>query len=205
MMLLQAVRRDAAGAEHDLLDSPTLAEAGRRLDGGTDDFAGRAAFSFGGAILLPYAGRIPGRALSDSALQADLGGQTARLPRNGGGQAAGATAYAIHGLILDLTFEDVLQDAVASALERWGRDMITAKKNGVRASVEFRFTTRQDDATTAFEAGAFRYATTDKAGVSTPGYVRFEALLVKSAGGWQIVMERQLDAITEQAWNSLPH
>ncbi len=93
---------------------------------------------------------------------------------------------------------------IAAALERWGRDMITAKKNGVKASVEFRFTTRQDDATTGFEAGAFRYATTDKAGVSTPGYVRFEALLVKSAGGWQIVMERQLDAITESAWNALP-
>ena len=55
---------------------------------------------------------------------------------------------------------------IAAALDRWGRDMVTAKKNGVKASVEFRFTTRQDDATTAFEAGAFRYATTDKAGVS---------------------------------------
>ena len=94
---------------------------------------------------------------------------------------------------------------ITSALERWGRDMVTAKKNGVKASVEFRFTTRQDDTTTAFESGAFRYATTDQAGVSTPGYVRFEALLVKSAGGWQIVMERQLEAITEQAWNALPH
>ena len=94
---------------------------------------------------------------------------------------------------------------IASALERWGRDMVTAKRNGVRASVEFRFTTRQDDATTAFQAGAFRYATTDKAGVTTPGYVRFEALLVKSPDGWKIVMERQLDAITEAAWNALPH
>lgn len=93
---------------------------------------------------------------------------------------------------------------ITSALERWGRDMVTAKKNGVKASVEFRFTTRQDNPMTAFESGAFRYATTDKAGVSTPGYVRFEALLVKSAGGWQIVMERQLEAITESAWNALP-
>ncbi len=94
---------------------------------------------------------------------------------------------------------------ISAALERWGRDMVTAKAKGDRASVEFRFTTRQDDATTAFEAGAFRYATTDKAGVSTPGYVRFEALLVKGAGGWQMVMERQLDAITEREWNALPH
>ena len=94
---------------------------------------------------------------------------------------------------------------IAAALDRWGRDMVTARKKGLKASVEFRFTTRQDDATTAFESGAFRYATTDQAGVTTPGYVRFEALLVKGAGGWQIVMERQLEAITESAWNALPH
>ncbi len=93
---------------------------------------------------------------------------------------------------------------IAAALDGWGRDMVTAKKNGVRAAVDFRFTTRQDDVTTAFHAGAFRYATTDKAGVTTPGYVRFEALLVKSPGGWQILMERQLEAITESTWNALP-
>lgn len=93
---------------------------------------------------------------------------------------------------------------IATALERWGKDMVIAKQNGVRAAVEFRFTTRQDDATTAFEAGAFHYSTTDKAGVVTPGYVRFEALLVKHDGTWRMVMERQLDAITEAAWNALP-
>lgn len=93
---------------------------------------------------------------------------------------------------------------IADALARWGRDTVTAKKDGVRAFVEFRFTTRQDDATTAFEAGAFRYGTIDKAGVSKPSYVRFEALLVKTSAGWQMVMERQLAAITESEWNALP-
>lgn len=94
---------------------------------------------------------------------------------------------------------------IVEALDRWGRDMATFKKNGDRAFVEFRFTTRQDDATTAFETGAFRYGTIDKAGAGTPGYVRFEALLVKTAAGWQMVMERQLEAITEREWNALPH
>ena len=94
---------------------------------------------------------------------------------------------------------------IADALVRWGRDMVTAKANGDRAFVEFRFTTRQDDATTAFEAGAFRYGTIDKAGVSTTGYVRFEALLVKTGAGWQMMMERQLEAISEREWNALPH
>lgn len=93
---------------------------------------------------------------------------------------------------------------IAAALERWGKDMVTARANGSKASVAFRFTRRQDDATTAFEAGAFRYATTNAAGVETPGYVRFEALLVKTPDGWRMVMERQLDAITEAQWNALP-
>lgn len=93
---------------------------------------------------------------------------------------------------------------IATALERWGKDMVTARANGSKASVAFRFTRRQDDATTAFEAGAFRYATTDAAGVETPGYVRFEALLVKTPDGWRMIMERQLDAITEAQWNALP-
>ena len=93
---------------------------------------------------------------------------------------------------------------IAAALERWGKDMVTARANGSKASVAFRFTRRQDDATTAFEAGAFRYATPDKAGVETPGYVRFEALLVKTPDGWRMVMERQLDALTEAQWNALP-
>ncbi len=93
---------------------------------------------------------------------------------------------------------------ISAALERWGRDMAKAKAAGEGASVAFRFILRQDDDTTAFEAGAFRYATTTKAGVETAGYVRFEALLVKTPGGWRMVMERQLDAITEVEWNALP-
>ncbi|MGE0440007.1 MAG: nuclear transport factor 2 family protein [Gemmatimonadales bacterium] len=93
---------------------------------------------------------------------------------------------------------------ISAALERWGRDMATAKRDGVRASVELRFDLRQDDGTTAFEAGAFRYATTDRSGKSVVGYTRMEALLVKTAGRWVILMERQLDPITEADWNRLP-
>ncbi|MSR01500.1 MAG: nuclear transport factor 2 family protein [Gemmatimonadetes bacterium] len=94
---------------------------------------------------------------------------------------------------------------IATTLADWGKDMVTAKKDGVRATVELRFDKRQDDATTAFEIGAFKYTTTDRAGKQTPSIRRMETLLVKTNGRWQIVMERQLDAITEAAWNQLPH
>lgn len=93
--------------------------------------------------------------------------------------------------------------SIATALAGWGKDMVVNKAKGIRATVEFRFTKRQDDAETAFETGVFKYTVIDKAGVSTPSYRRLEALLVKRQGKWRIVMERQLDAVTEKAWEGM--
>ncbi|MEP7116699.1 MAG: hypothetical protein ABI880_03915 [Acidobacteriota bacterium] len=93
---------------------------------------------------------------------------------------------------------------IAAALDGWGKDIQTAKKNGVRATVAFRFSTRRDDATSAFETGIFKYTTTDRAGVSTSSYTTMEALLTNYEGAWRILMEHQLGATTEAAWNALP-
>ena len=92
---------------------------------------------------------------------------------------------------------------IKEALERWGRDMVTNKGRGDRATVEFRFSHRQDDTNTAFEVGMFKYTVTTKAGVSRPQHVPFEALLVKTGGQWRLVMERQLPALTEAEWDKL--
>ncbi|HKP30901.1 MAG TPA: hypothetical protein VJU15_15925 [Gemmatimonadales bacterium] len=94
---------------------------------------------------------------------------------------------------------------ISEALAGWGRDMVTNKGKGITATVEFRFSQRQDDAETAFETGMFKYATRDKAGVSTPRYIKMEALLVKTGGKWKMIMEHQLEAVDEAAWNALPH
>lgn len=93
--------------------------------------------------------------------------------------------------------------AIKPTLERWGRDMVANKAKGTTAMVEFRFTSRQDGATTAFESGIFKYTTIDKAGVSTPGYYPFEQLLVKIDGRWRILMERQFAPVTEADWAKL--
>lgn len=93
---------------------------------------------------------------------------------------------------------------ISEALAGWGRDMVANKAKGITATVEFRFSQRQDDAETAFETGMFKYTTTDKAGVSTPRYIRMEALLVKTGGKWRMIMERQLEAADDAAWNALP-
>ena len=92
---------------------------------------------------------------------------------------------------------------IAQALAGWGKDMTSNRSKGIRASVALRFAKRQDDATTAFESGIFQYTVTDRSGTSKPTYRRLEALLVKRGGKWRIVMEHQLDAVTEAAWNEL--
>lgn len=95
--------------------------------------------------------------------------------------------------------------SIRSTLVRWGQGMVDDKAKGNRATVEFRFSKRQDDAETAFETGVFKYTTIDKAGAKTASYTQLETLLVRRQGKWVILMERQLDAVTEAAWNALPH
>ena len=94
--------------------------------------------------------------------------------------------------------------AIAEQLVKWGEGMERIAREGRGATVAFRFSSRQDNAGTAFERGMFRYAETDEHGVEQPVFIPFEALLVKKDGRWLMVMERQLEAADETAWNALP-
>jgi galactose mutarotase-like enzyme len=101
-MLLQASLRLPAGDVAPALFAPQPDEAARALGGGPDDFAGSKSFSFGGAVLAPYANRITGRDVPGAReIETAVDGRTVRLPRNWGGKAPGAAHYAMHGLILD--------------------------------------------------------------------------------------------------------
>ena len=120
MMLLQARLRLASGEVVDAIAAPDLDAAARTLDGGPEDFAGNASFSFGGAILAPYANRIRGRPLPGAReIETAVAGHTVRLPRNWGGKAPGAEQYAMHGLILDsgVPFRHEARDRVSGRLE----------------------------------------------------------------------------------------
>ncbi|WP_372784763.1 aldose 1-epimerase [Phenylobacterium sp.] len=120
MMLLQARLRLASGEVVDAIVAPDPSAAARQLDGGAEDFAGNAAFSFGGAILAPYANRIRGRAVEGAReIETDVAGHMVRLPRNWGGKAEGAEQYAMHGLILDapVPWRQEAADRVSGRLE----------------------------------------------------------------------------------------
>lgn len=93
---------------------------------------------------------------------------------------------------------------IKDALAGWGRDMVAAKARGDKATVAFRFSHRQDDGTTAFEAGIFKYTVIGKSGASTPKFYPFEELIVKTDGKWRVLMERQFAEVTQAAWDKLP-
>ena len=120
MMLLQARLRLPSGQVVDAIYAPTPQAAAQALDGGPDDFAGSKSFSFGGAILAPYANRIRGHPLGGvREIETSIAGETVRLPRNWGGKAPGGEQYAMHGLILDraVPFETPSRDRVVGVLD----------------------------------------------------------------------------------------
>lgn len=92
---------------------------------------------------------------------------------------------------------------IKETLERWGRDMVAAKAKGNRATVEFRFTQRLDNATTAFDSGLFKYTVIEKSGARTDNYYPFEILLAKVNGHWRILMERQFAEVSQAEWDKL--
>ncbi len=93
--------------------------------------------------------------------------------------------------------------SIKSALSKWAEGMKQATVNGSTASVSFRFATRQDDETTAFETGIFKYSAIDSTGNETLMFMNFETLLVKKENRWLFVMERQLNETDNASWEAL--
>ena len=91
---------------------------------------------------------------------------------------------------------------MTQALERWKPGFAETKAGRAKASVEFRFSQRLGDATTAHETGIFLYSFTDAQGQSKKDYVRFEALLIKR-DGWKTLMEYQKSPATPEDWAAL--
>jgi aldose 1-epimerase len=95
-----------------LMESPSLEEAKKRMEGGPDDFKGNQSFRVGGAILVPYANRLRGKFLpEEKAIQTTILGKEVKLPANWKGKNPGAEWHAMHGLILDLPMDKVTTDA----------------------------------------------------------------------------------------------
>ncbi len=94
-------------------------------------------------------------------------------------------------------------EPLTTALARWQRDFTDTRDGKVRASVEFRFSRRLGDATTAHESGIFRYVSQAPGGPVKTEHIQFEGLLVKRDKGWKILMENQQRPATQAEWDAL--
>lgn len=88
---------------------------------------------------------------------------------------------------------------IALALTGWQQGFEDTKGGKVMANVEFRFTQRLNDETTAHETGIFHYMARPEEGEATDQYLHFEALLVKT-NRWKMMMEYQKAPATKEEW-----
>jgi hypothetical protein len=89
-------------------------------------------------------------------------------------------------------------------LALWKKDFVDTKAGKSKNNVEFRFTQRVGDSTTAHETGIFYFTSVDNTGkVLSTGAVHFESLLVKRNGSWVAMMEYQKARATQEEWDAL--
>lgn len=91
---------------------------------------------------------------------------------------------------------------LAQALARWKTEFDQTKAGTMKASVEFRFSQRFHDTTTAHETGIFRYTSQQSQAEPKVEYIHFTALLTKKTT-WVILMENQIKPATAQEWEQL--
>jgi len=108
MAVLQIEAYLPGKGEFDVLNSPPLPEAAQLLNRGDDEF-GNEIFKIGGAILLPFANRIRGKAAPDGkTITAVVAGKNVVLPANWSGSEPGAEKHSIHGLLRRAQFQNVI-------------------------------------------------------------------------------------------------
>jgi len=92
---------------------------------------------------------------------------------------------------------------LSQALARWEQEFIDTREGSRRSDVHFRFSSRLGDPTTAFETGIFLYEFQVGDEAPKQEYIHLEALLTKTADGWQIILENQKAIATKAEWDAL--
>lgn len=92
---------------------------------------------------------------------------------------------------------------ISSALAGWKQGFDDTAAGRMTAGVEFRFSQRLHDETTAHDTGIFRYHFQPQGQEEEAYLVHFEGLLVKKNGEWKLVMEYQKNAASQAEWDAL--
>ena len=88
---------------------------------------------------------------------------------------------------------------ISQALIEWQDGFTQTRVGKNKVGLDFRFTRRINDLTTAYETGIFRYSSSGEDGIQNVVYIHFEALLVKK-DGWKTLMEYQTAVATVEEW-----
>ena len=68
--------------------------------------------------------------------------------------------------------------------------------------IKMRFSKRLHDSVSGYETGIFHFSNI-RDGERTNKYVKFQFLLTRENGKWQLLLENQLERLTEEDWNAL--
>lgn len=127
--------------------------------------------------------------------------EVSRSVREGDFEAYRATCHS-DGILVSGTAKKCYP--LAAALARWKQDFVDTAAGKTVASVEFRFSQRLGDETTAHETGIFVYSSAAADGEPKRDYIHFECLLASNGkGGWKTVMEYQKSKATKTEWDAL--
>lgn len=115
-----------------------------------------------------------------------------------------AKAYHKDAVVIFAFDENKISLPIANALAGWKQLFVDTKKGKSISNVEFRFSQRIINETTAHDTGVFVYTTSNSDGSNKVEYpTHFEMLLVKKNNKWLGIMEYQKSKATKEEWNAL--
>jgi ketosteroid isomerase-like protein len=129
--------------------------------------------------------------------------ELARTVQEGDFEGYGAT-YHEDAVVVFAGDKNKVSYPISKALSNWKQGFIDTKEGKQNDNVEFRFSQRVGDETTAHDTGIFHFTSKNKSGeVLRDSFVHFEMLLVKKENTWLAVMEYQKSAATTDDWVAL--
>ncbi|MEL0010351.1 MAG: hypothetical protein VW868_02170 [Bacteroidota bacterium] len=89
------------------------------------------------------------------------------------------------------------------SLDGWKAGFLDTRAGIMKASVRFRFSDQSVGDSSAHFTGIFRYEWQNSGEESQIVFIHLEALLTRSRGQWQMLMEHQKALASEDEWGSL--
>ena len=113
-------------------------------------------------------------------------------------------AYHSDAVVIFAADKNKVSVPISKALAGWKQGFNDTKAGKTQGSVEFRFSQRIGDETTAHETGVFIFKSNDSIGeILAKQFIHFEMLFVKRNNAWQALMEYQKSAVTNEEWEAL--